>query len=163
MLLGYIDEFGQSESAVGLDDGTTEFDPDFRQARETRIPRSSGTAWVYKRVRRAIDDCNRDVFGFDLGDFSQELVIADYRDGDFFEWHMDLGPGVTYRKLAASVMLSSPDEYDGGALAFPGAEFDRLPRGSAVVFPSFLLHGVRPVKRGRRCSLVAWVGGPRFR
>jgi hypothetical protein len=59
--------------------------------------------------------------------------------------------------------LSSPEDYQGGALAFPPTQFDQVSRGSALVFPSYLLHGVQPVKRGRRVALVAWVGGPRFR
>jgi len=35
--------------------------------------------------------------------------------------------------------------------------------GSAVLFPSYLLHRVSPVKQGFRESLVTWVTGPPFR
>jgi PKHD-type hydroxylase len=131
--------------------------------RDTGIRRTSETAWVYEAVASALDECNREHFGFDLEDFSEAIAIVDYGEGDFFDWHLDLGPGVRYRKLAATVMLSAPEDYEGGALAFPGQDFDRIARGSAIVFPSFLLHAVRPVTRGRRCTLVAWAGGPRFR
>ena len=34
-----------------------------------------------------------------------------------------------------------------------------LPRGSIIVFPSFLYHRVKPVKQGTRYSLVAWSNG----
>jgi PKHD-type hydroxylase len=57
----------------------------------------------------------------------------------------------------------APEDYEGGTLAFPTVEFDRVQRGAAVMFPSFLLHGVHPVKQGKRLALVAWVAGPRFR
>ena len=163
VLLSYIDRFGQVSGAVGAEDGSAPgLDPEVRRVRQTTVPRSPDTAWVYERLAGAIDGCNRELFGFDLRDFNEDLAIVDYREGDFYEWHLDIGHAANSRKLSVSVMLSSPEDYDGGALAFPSAEFDRVPRGSAVVFPSFLLHGVQPVKRGRRCALLAWIGGPRF-
>ena len=33
---------------------------------------------------------------------------------------------------------------------------DILPKGSLVVFPSFVWHRVKPVKKGSRYSLVIW-------
>lgn len=164
VLLGYIAQFGQVRGGVQFEDGTqAELDSDVRRARQTTVRRNPETLWIYEQLARAIDRCNRESFGFDLRDFSEDLAIVDYRTGDFYEWHLDMGRGAISRKLSVSLMLSSPEDYEGGGLAFPGTQLERVPRGSAVVFPSFLLHGVQPVKRGRRCSLVAWVGGPRFR
>lgn len=166
VLLGYIDQFGQAPGQVGSeDDSEGRVDPDVRQVRQTNLPRTPETAWVYEQLASAVDGCNRQFFGFDLRDFNEQLVIVDYRSGDFYEWHLDMGRGreASTRKLSVSVLLSSPEDYDGGALAFPTVEFDRTPRGGAVVFPSYLLHGIRPVKQGRRCALLAWIGGPRFR
>lgn len=164
VLLGYIDEFGQAQGAVAHEDGSApDLDLEIRRARQTAIPRNGDTAWVYERLAGALDGCNRDCFGFDLRDFDEDLALVDYRDGDFYDWHLDVGREAPSRKLSASVMLSCPEDYEGGALTFPSAEFDRVPQGSAVVFPSFVLHGVQPVTQGRRCALLAWVGGPRFR
>ncbi len=164
VLLGYIADFGHGQGKVGTEDGSgAELDVETRQVRQTHVPRSPETAWLYERVAGVIDDRNRESFGFDLRDFSEDFAIVDYRSGDFYEWHLDVGRGASSRKLSVSVMLSSPEDYDGGALVFPSIEFARVARGSALVFPSFLLHGVQPVKRGRRCALLAWVGGPRFR
>jgi PKHD-type hydroxylase len=165
-LIGYIAMLGQVQGHVGTDDGAgAKLDREVRRVRETKLLHGPETAWVYERLASAIDGCNRRVFGFDIRECSEDFAIVDYRTGDFFEWHLDIGSGgaATTRKLGVSVMLSSPEEYEGGALAFPGAELDGIPRGDAVVFASFLLHGVRPVKRGRRRALLAWVAGPRFR
>jgi len=60
-------------------------------------------------------------------------------------------------------MLSAPTDYEGGAPSLPGAVFERVSRGNAVVFASFLLHGVHPVKKGQRLGLVGWLDGPPFR
>lgn len=164
VLLGYIDSYGQVQGGVAHEDGAgPHLDPEIRRARQTVIPRNADTAWVYEQLGGALASCNRDCFGFDLRDFDQDLSIVDYREGDFYDWHLDVGREAPSRKLSASVVLSSPEDYEGGALTFPGARFDRVAQGSAVVFPSFLLHGVQPVTRGRRCALLAWVGGPRFR
>jgi PKHD-type hydroxylase len=34
-----------------------------------------------------------------------------------------------------------------------------LPKGSVVVFPSFVWHRVKPVTKGKRYSLVMWSAG----
>ena len=130
--------------------------------RQTAVPRDAH-AWVYERLDDALDACNREHFGFDLEDIDGDALVVDYRAGDFYQWHLDVGREASTRKLSVSVCLSAPEDYEGGTLAFPGLEFHDVPRGSAVVFPSFVLHGVQPVKRGRRCALVAWVAGPPFR
>ncbi|NIZ11029.1 2OG-Fe(II) oxygenase, partial [Pseudooceanicola sp. HF7] len=38
-----------------------------------------------------------------------------------------------------------------------------LEPGTAVLFPSFALHRVRPVTEGERISLTVWAHGPAFR
>lgn len=102
-------------------------------------------------------------FGFDLRDFHEELALIEYRKGDFYDWHLDIGRAAQLRKLSVTVMLTEPEQYEGGDLTFPGARFGAIPKGDAVVFPNFLLHGIQPIRRGVRHSLVAWIAGPRFR
>ena len=164
VVVDYIDRFGHTRGRVGSEeDHGSRLDRDVRQVRETRLPYAPETAWLYERLATVLDGCNQERFGFDLRDFDGALRIVDYREGDFYDWHLDLGRGAASRKLSVSVMLSAPEDYEGGALSFPGLQFDGVARGNAVVFPSFLLHGVQPVKRGRRCALLGWVAGPRFR
>ena len=67
-----------------------------------------------------------------------------------------------------TVTLSDPKEYSGGELEFDFRNLDPdkpnkkikckeiLPKGSLVVFPSFVWHRVCPVKKGSRHSLVIW-------
>jgi PKHD-type hydroxylase len=145
----------QADDAPGVDDSV-------RRVRQAVLPRTAATAPVYERVAEAAHAANRASFGFELGDL-EDLVVVEYGPGDFFNWHLDLGPAAPTRKLSLSIALSSPDEYTGGAITFPGREVGGTARGTAVVFPSFLLHGVQPVTRGLRRVLLAWVGGPRFR
>ena len=75
------------------------------------------------------------------------------------------------RKLSMTINLNHPDEYEGGSLKFDFGPHrkDRYyeceeikPRGSIIVFPSFLHHQVTPVTKGIRYSLVLWTLGKPF-
>jgi len=72
--------------------------------------------------------------------------------------------------------LSDPKDYEGGELEFAIPEVDKgkltyttfslpeiLPKGSIVVFPSFVWHRVKPVTKGTRYSLVMWNLGYPFK
>jgi PKHD-type hydroxylase len=77
------------------------------------------------------------------------------------------------RKLSMTINLNNPDDYDGGNLKFdfgPHADGERFhqceeirPRGSVIVFPSFVHHTVTPITRGTRYSLVVWSLGDPFK
>ena len=47
----------------------------------------------------------------------------------------------------------------------PDSNVQAMPRGqgTAVIFPSFVLHRVTPVTQGTRWSLTLWSHGPAFR
>ena len=67
-----------------------------------------------------------------------------------------------------SLQLTSPEYYEGGQLEFPDdkqsfVEEDAREQGTAIFFPSYLIHGVQPVTKGIRYSLVSWFKGPSFR
>ena len=69
------------------------------------------------------------------------------------------------RKLSMSIILN--DDYEGGGFEFATLnkiytpDFDKL--GSIMVFPSFMMHRVKPVTKGTRYSLVSWFLGPPFK
>jgi PKHD-type hydroxylase len=126
--------------------------------------------WVMDRMLRLVAEANRTGFGFDLSDFAESPQVARYsaeRQGHF-DWHSDIGAGplAARRKLTAVVQLSNPAAYAGGGLdLWPDSNVHAAPRarGTAVVFPSFVLHRVTPVTAGTRWSLTLWAHGPAFR
>lgn len=101
-----------------------------------------------------------------------------YREGDFYVAHSDRGSEVespqyvSERRVSAVVFLNSPSEedrtssYQGGTLTFSGVIDDpRLESsvyplaaetGLLVAFRSDVLHGVTPVTRGERYTIVSW-------
>jgi len=68
------------------------------------------------------------------------------------------------RKLTVLAFLN--DDFEGGRL-FLQTGHDKIypPQklGTILVFPSFVLHGVEPVTKGIRRSIVAWMVGPWFK
>ena len=75
------------------------------------------------------------------------------------------------RKLSMTCQLTDGSEYKGGELEFDFRNYDPhmrdeskhriqckeiLPKGSIIVFPSFVWHRVKPVTSGTRYSLVVW-------
>lgn len=128
------------------------------------------TAWVMDELVGHVARANREGFGFDLTDFGESPQVARYdsaREGHF-DWHSDIGAGnwAAKRKLTIVVQLSDPTDYEGGALELrPDSNVATAPRtrGTATVFPSFVLHRVTPVTAGTRWSLTLWSHGPAFR
>ena len=124
-------------------------------------------SWIYQRLTQISHQCNNHSYNFDLAGFHEPLQLAQYDHEDFFDWHLDFGIGdSSTRKLSISIQLSDPDSYEGGDLQFRinNKEID-APRaqGTAIIFPSFIMHRVTPIVSGFRRSLVGWVSGNHYR
>ncbi len=120
--------------------------------------------WLFTRLEQALERLNEG-YEFELQGFYEGAQVASYAPGGHYDWHMDLGTdGFSTRKLSMSVQLSAPEDYQGGELEFIATD-ERAPttRGSLIVFPSFVVHRIRPVTAGTRWSLVSWISGPAFR
>ncbi|HEY1892815.1 MAG TPA: Fe2+-dependent dioxygenase [Steroidobacteraceae bacterium] len=62
--------------------------------------------------------------------------------------------------LAATLFLSSIEDYDGGELVMEdtfGAHAVKLAAGDMIVYPASSLHRVQPVTRGARVAAIFWV------
>lgn len=78
---------------------------------------------------------------------------------DMFHDHSD-----NVRKLTALVFLN--DDFEGGRFFIQTGETKIYPpqkKGTIIVFPSYQLHGVEDVTKGKRYSVVAWLAGPYFK
>lgn len=122
------------------------------------------TSWIFERLESAIGDLMNH-FRFELAGFFEGAQLYVYPTGGFLNAHMDIGKGcLSTRKLGITVQLSDPASYDGGELEFiDSTQTVPRERGTLVIFPTYMLHQVRPVTRGQRLSLVSWIHGPPFR
>ena len=131
---------------------------------------------LYEQLFATIAAVNEKVWGFTLDGYLQLQVLV-YEPGDGYHWHADLmDPGGRVSKIAVSLLLSGPDEFEGGELELmlgtrwvdgamiAGPAFIAPPphRGAGVLFPTYVVHQIRPVTARRRHVLVARAGGPSF-
>ena len=160
-ILKFRDELAAEEGKI-FDSG--EKASEIRESRVRWIFPNRRTDWVFDHLERAINIANRH-YRFELYGFFQGAQIGTYPTGGHYDWHPDMGTGNTStRKLSISVLISDPSEYDGGDLEYRDLRGEcPKERGTAIVFPSFLIHRVAPVTRGTRVSLVSWISGPPFR
>ena len=108
-------------------------------------------------------------FNYDLTDQDKErLQFSKYDEGMYFRDHMDFAgykdTVLFTRKLSVTVQLSDPNSYKGGDLIIDNCENGKpftcpRTRGTIIVFDSRWIHRVKPIKSGRRYSLVKWIHG----
>ena len=142
--------------------------------------------WIYKELHPYIHQANKAAgWNFDW-DRSESCQFTKYKLNQYYDWHCD-GWDKPYdkpnteehgkvRKLSMTCQLTDGSEYEGGELEFDFRNNEPytteknlrqakeiLPKGSIIVFPSFVWHRVKPVTKGVRYSLVVWSIGDPFK
>jgi PKHD-type hydroxylase len=137
--------------------------------------RESQIAWLYdtdiefafRKVTDVVLNVNNQFFNFDLFGMAEGFQFTRYdAPTGYYGMHIDKVFNGPVRKLSITIQLSLPEDYEGGELALQTSkEADLMPKelGKMIVFPSYVLHEVRPVTKGTRYSLVAWITGKPFK
>jgi len=140
--------------------------------------------WIYREIRPFLIEANKQAGWNYHFDYLESIQFTKYKLNQHYGWHIDDYPkpfnndceninwrGKT-RKISAVIILSDPNDYKGGELMFKyfqgektkiDSVKDMLPKGSIIIFPSYVLHQVTPVIDGLRYSLVVWTLGYPFR
>ena len=143
--------------------------------------------WIYRQLHPFLQEANRLAGWNYTWERSEFCQFTKYKLNQYYDWHCDSwdkpyekeGPekGMV-RKLSMTCQLTDGSEYKGGELEFDFRNYhpskrnetehvrqciEILPKGSIVVFPSFVWHRVKPVTSGTRYSLVMWSLGDSFR
>jgi hypothetical protein len=123
--------------------------------------------WLFSKLDHAINQINRQYFQYEIystRDFQYTTYDASYEG--HYSWHFDAVPDVekaVHRKLSMSIFLN--EDYEGGEFQISFGNNDspvsfKDYAGSAIIFPSFMTHRVKPITKGIRKSLVVWFTGP---
>ena len=168
--LGKIKEIGDKTSkqvAVvggGEDGGVVS---DYRKSEIGWIDEIPETEWLYSKIADYAKTANKEMWNFDIWGYHDALQYTTYYgDGGHYDWHADLGPNISNRKLSCVLQLSDPGEYEGGELQMNtggGVISVKKELGLICFFPSFVLHRVTPITSGVRTSLVTWLCGANLR
>lgn len=154
---------------IGLQEGKTQMETGkkFRDSNICWLYPDTEINFAFERITDIIMNLNSKFFKFDLFGFIEGFQFTHYQEPDGkYRKHVDRGYNTQIRKLSLSIQLSDPSSYEGGDFAlYDCAEPIILPKeqGKLVTFPSYVLHEVKPVTKGERYSLVAWITGPRFK
>lgn len=169
-MIKFVEELQMQDSYIGVN----AIDNRIRSSKHAWL---AWDTWIAGIMHNMMISANKEYFNYDLTHFETQIQATVYTgdNNDFYSWHVDGGTEqvkvendvVLERKLSCSLILSDPEEYTGGELQF---HYDknffystRPEKGTAVVFPAWVPHRVRPVKSGKRISLVAWMNGPCFK
>ena len=140
---------------------------DYRKSEISWLDDNQETRWVYEKIADLCKIANKNMWNFDIWGYQDSFqYTVYYGDGGHYDWHVDMGPGISNRKISFVLQLSDPGEYDGGDLQMnPGGQIMTVPKGLGTLcfFPSFMLHRVTPLNSGVRKSLVNWFCGANFR
>ena len=140
---------------------------DYRKSEISWLGDENETRWLYEKMANLCKTANQQMWNFDIWGYQDGFqYTVYYGDGGHYDWHADLGPNISNRKISCVLQLSDPDEYDGGDLQMnPGGNILTVPKqlGLVCFFPSFILHRVTPLNSGVRKSLVNWFCGANFR
>ena len=144
--------------------------------------------WIYKELHPYIHQANKSAGWNYEWDRSESCQFTKYKHNQYYDWHCDswdkpydkpqTSDHGKIRKLSMTCQLTDGSEYEGGELEFDFRNYDPhmrdevkhlrkakeiLPKGSIIVFPSFVWHRVKPVTKGTRYSLVMWNLGCPFK
>lgn len=140
---------------------------DVRDSKVSWIQPSKESEPLYRHMTDIIVNLNSQFFKFDLDGFGEGFQFTKYEaPAGKYDLHVDKAYGKGIRKLSVVVQLSDPADYEGGELCIQtssNVQTMHKEQGYLVAFPSHVLHGVTPVTKGTRYSLVAWLTGPAFK
>lgn len=165
-----IIEVGESQSkikATTVGEDASQQESGYRVSDVAWLSNNPKTNWVFDRIADLAIKANSEMWNFDIWDFQDDLQYTTYYgNGGHYDWHADLGVGISNRKLSVVLQLSNSDEYEGGDLQMnTGGSIINVPREKGLIcfFPSFVLHRVTPLSSGLRRSLVTWLCGANLR
>jgi len=147
---------------------------DDRKSNIKWIPQDPNWDWLYHKLGMMAIEANDNLWNFDINTMPEQIQYTEYHGSENgkYDWHQDIGGGqLSTRKISITVQLSDSEDYEGGDLCFwmGGSDLEsnmeKGPRGAGnvVLFPSYLLHSVKPVTKGVRKSFVLWLGGGHYK
>jgi PKHD-type hydroxylase len=153
---------GLGSTAANTGSGTGAINTEIRNVERVMLP-------VYKDIGGRLAAA-----GFAANNRAWKFAVTHANQGEFLKYpaggrytaHMDtfLNPEGECRKLTVLAFLN--DDFEGGRFFIQDGHERYYPpqkKGTVLVFPSFLVHGVEDVTAGMRYSAVCWLVGPFFK
>jgi len=145
---------------IGNNDGT--INKEIRDVSRLMLPQNKGIGGVLTSTAL---NANHYWWQYNITHSNQTEFLM-YEPGGRYTSHVDTFHAHTdeTRKLTALAFLN--DNFEGGKFFLNASGTPFYPpqkAGTVLVFPAYMVHGVEPVTKGIRYSVVTWMVGPYFK
>ena len=171
-IIGLEDLQKFQKGAIGVS-GRGDVNTEKRDSEIMWVDANPNSMWFYEKFSNLIGHVNQDHFMYDVEGFEPfqyTLYRGNENENHHYDWHCDYANQYLNfeRKISASIMLTDPQEYEGGEfeIVLNGQVNNPLSlkpkKGDVIFFASWMPHRVTPVKSGIRKSVVCWISGKRL-
>ena len=142
--------------------GSEHVDLDIRNVQRLQLPLYAGIGATLTAIGLNV---NNEIWKYDITHSNQSEFLM-YDVNGKYETHVDTfhNRSTEVRKLTVLVFLN--DDFEGGKFYIANGHNRMYPeqkKGTVLIFPSFMPHGVEPITKGIRYSIVTWMVGPYFK
>jgi predicted 2-oxoglutarate/Fe(II)-dependent dioxygenase YbiX len=156
------------DEEAGIGEGTTgTVNKKIRNVNRVILPVHKG---IGARLAAAGLDANAQRWKFDIKKANQSEFLKYPSGGGRYKGHVDTflnnDPNNIDECRKLTVLAFLNDDFKGGKFFLQTSHEKIYPpqkKGTVLVFPSFILHGVEDVEEGERYSVVTWMVGPWFK
>jgi hypothetical protein len=142
--------------------GEGSIDLDIRNVQRLQLPLYAGIGATLTAIGLNV---NNDIWKYDITHSNQsEFLMYDVKGK--YETHVDTFHQRTNETRKLTVLVFLNDDFEGGKFYIANGHERLYPeqsKGSVIIFPSFMPHGVEPITKGVRYSIVTWMVGPYFK
>jgi hypothetical protein len=142
--------------------GNERIDLDVRNVQRLQLPLYAGIGATLTAIGL---NTNNDVWKYHITHSNQaEFLMYDVKGK--YETHVDTFHDHSNETRKLTVLVFLNDDFEGGKFYIKNSHkrfYPEQKKGSVLIFPSFMPHGVEPITKGVRYSIVTWMVGPYFK
>jgi hypothetical protein len=137
-------------------------DLDIRNVQRLQLPLYAGIGATLTAIGLNV---NHDLWKYDITHSNQsEFLMYDVKGK--YETHVDTFHQLSNETRKLTILVFLNDDFEGGKFYIQNSHQKTYPeqkKGTVLIFPSFMPHGVEPITKGVRYSIVTWMVGPYFK
>jgi predicted 2-oxoglutarate/Fe(II)-dependent dioxygenase YbiX len=135
---------------------------DIRNVQRLRLPLYAGIGATLTAIGLNV---NNDIWKYTITHSNQaEFLMYDVKGK--YETHVDTFHAHSNETRKLTILVFLNDNFEGGKFYIQNSHERFYPQqtpGTVLIFPSFMPHGVEPITKGVRYSIVTWMVGPYFK
>ena len=135
---------------------------DIRNVQRLQLPLYAGIGATLTAIGLNV---NHEFWQYNITHSNQsEFLMYDVKGK--YETHVDTFHARSNETRKLTVLVFLNDDFEGGKFYIQNSHKRTYPeqkKGTVLIFPSFMPHGVEPITKGVRYSIVTWMVGPYFK